>query len=258
MSNENYKNRIQEFCQKRKYPLPLYATDQTPNSFDNDFTFNTTLVLIDSDGQRITTDGTGRRKIDAEQNAASQMCTIINQYMKMDQYRVPHNTPEFTSKNSTTRKELYSRGANVAVLIDLENITTGLDDLFNQYTFTPEDKFSFTGFLSVGHHSYQNSKESLTYPNGESSINVWLKSIDSTRRDACDVAMIMHATKMLLYVNGTRVPDVFVIVSGDKFASALTDAINEGVIKPYSRKQVKAIHANSASEIGWRLENLFK
>ena len=255
----NYKNQVQEFCQRRGYQLPLYQTSQTRNDFDNDFTFNTTLTIIDSDGKVLSTDGTGRKKIDSQQNAASQMCTILNQYMRMDQYRVPHNTPETSIKNnSKPLKTLYSRGSSVAVLIDLENITTGLNNLFSTYNFTPKDNFTFKGFMSVGHHSYDNSKESLTFSNEESSVNVWLETIDSTRRDACDVAMIMHATEMLLKVNGTRVPDIFVIVSGDKFASALTDAINQGVIKPYSGKDVRAIHANNAQEIGWRLENLFQ
>jgi len=255
----NYKNRVQEFCQKRRFQLPHYQTTQTRNSFDNDFTFNTTLTLFDSDGQELTTEGTGRRKIDSEQNAASQMCVILNQYMRSDHYLVPHNTPETPSKkHSYNRKELYSRGASVAVLIDLENITTGLDDLFARYSFSPNGNFTFKGFMSVGHHSYQNSKDCLKYPTGDSFVNVWLETIDSTRRDACDVAMVMHATKMLLNVNGTRVPDIFVIVSGDKFASALTDAINGKVIVPYSGKEIKAIHANNAQEIGWRLENLFQ
>lgn len=81
----NYKNRVQEFCQKRKYPLPTYESTQTlVDRTNNDFSFNAVLTLVDDNGRELITQGIGKRKIDAEQHAASQMCNILHQYTKKE------------------------------------------------------------------------------------------------------------------------------------------------------------------------------
>ena len=259
-SNYTYKNKLQEFCQKCKTDLPKYTTLNSvvvPSLTPFSLVFNSE-VTISHNGQVYSASGHGIRKIDAEQKAAEALCTILHSYIKNGYIALQsHGENQITKPKAI---EVFADNVKVMVLVDLENVTNGLRETFMKYDFCPQNNFVFQGFLSMGHHNVARPDRFIFPTNTITmhSINLSPISIDSTRRDACDIAMIMYATRCLLRDDPMQVPDIIVIASGDKFASALTDAINTRFVVPLSGKRVQAIHATNADEIGWRLHATFQ
>jgi hypothetical protein len=99
-----------------------------------------------------------------------------------------------------------------AVFIDLENATRD-SNLFQELS----DKMNARvfGFLSRYHHNYNKS------------FGIEVFTIDSNRRDACDVGMIMYITRYIL--DNDDINNI-VFVTRDKFGSALVDCINTNFI----------------------------
>ena len=238
----SYKNKLQEFCQKLKLELPGYTTE---HRLDGSFECN---VKIYYNGRAYSGSGNDRKKILAEQKAAGSLCMILQLYIKNGDINVDANFTNLNNSNQTQiePKLISIAGKKVIVMVDLENITNGLDEMFQTYQFSPEKNITFFGFLSHGHH---NSKKKYSFSSFGTTHTFEIFKIDSTRRDACDVALIMKVTQMML--NLYSPPDIIVVASGDKFAPALVDAINTNFLNRLN--PVLAVHANNADEIGYRL-----
>ena len=258
----NYKNKLQEFCQKNRIDLPQYVTSP---SIETSLFESRVSIFYGDNKTPLYADGFAQRKVDSEQKAAEGMCLILQSYVKQgynfeNQSRLNQQHQSQSSLSEYSQSVDVDSGKNrILVLIDLENITNGLAECFLKYNFSPFRNFMFQGFLSLAHHNATKPERFVfnTRNNGEQ-VNLNPSSIDSTRRDACDIAMIMYATRSLLQLDPGNVPDIIVVASGDKFAAALTDAINTGYIKTTTKKKVRCVHANNADEIGWRLNNLYK
>lgn len=269
MMDISYKNKLQEFCHRQKIDLPKYATQQV---LDGSFHCDVSIVY---QGKEYNAWGNDKRKVLAEQQAAEGLCMILNSYIKSGNLTLRSSLiQQFNHqyKQQYDPKIVDLSNKKVYVLVDLENITHGLDEMFHKYQFTPSQNIVFHGFLSFGHHNAK--KEYIfTTPSGVQ-YNFVLHKIDSSRRDACDVALIMEATRIALIsfskklakektlINSSPSPpspnsstiDVMVVASGDKFAPALMDAINTGYLG--LKNEMRAVHASNADEIGFRLMSL--
>ena len=237
--NVSYKNKLQEFCQKMKLDLPGYLTEHLL-----DGTFQCT-VKIDYNGRSYTASGNDRKKIMSEQKAAEALCMILQSYIKNGDINIQQHNSFHQQNQNQESHSLYITGKRVYVFVDLENITNGLEEMFKSYQFIPAHYITFFGFLSHGHH---NSKKRYSFSSFGTTHTFGIFKVDSTRRDACDVALIMKITEMILSLQS---PDLVIVASGDKFAPALVDAINTNFLG--IQRRIVAIHANNADEIGYRL-----
>jgi hypothetical protein len=280
----SYKNKLQEFCQRLKIELPTYSTNMGDNGL-----FECSVHIIHNNN-RYCASGNDRKKIQAEQKAAEALCMILNSYIRNGAIRLdappntvasgdpdantissgfvrgyssPPNTEHlFAHRDPNTNKGIvrgYSSSSNirppipinikageyVLVMVDLENITNGLEEMFKKYEFKPANMVHFMGFLSFGHHNAKKEYSFLSPTGYEYKFEI--SKIDSTRRDACDVALVMRASQIIPFYK----PNIVVVASGDKFAPALVDAINTNFLG--NANNTRAIHANNADEIGFRL-----
>jgi hypothetical protein len=258
----SYKNKLQEFCQKNKLQLPQYNLNESKDGI-----FVST-VAVTYNGIMLSAFGQDRKKVISEQKAAEALCHILNSYIKTGianaQIANYNDRGHFLSiqtapmvplqqdpQPSQLQAQIINLKGPVTVLVDLENITSGLEEMFSTYQFLPQNNIKFHGLLSVGHH---NARKNFTFSSFGHTYNFDMHMIDSTRRDACDVALIMKATVLCeIWCDNCDVPMTMVIASGDKFAPALVDAINSDFLMIENGHILQAIHANNANEIGSRL-----
>ena len=189
-----YKNQLQEFCQKRKIPLPTYKTSKVKMGFIS-------IVTIPYKG--LTTQGnTKPTKKKAEISAAEELLIVIK-------------------NNQTVTK--YTSDQDIYVLIDMENIHMG--DYFDLKCFS--SKYKFIGFATKNHSSLN-----------VSSPNINVHTIESSRRDACDIMMIGYTSRLVMKLFG---PTQIYIVTKDHFGEGLVDYINslETGVEIYSVKSPK-------------------
>lgn len=196
MSHTNHKNRLQEYCQQHKIDLPSYNSFQTNNGFR-------CIITLHSDKIKKQSTGTGTKKKEAEKHAAQNMLKII--------------TEEQTSKMIyISHEQLANTHQYITIYIDLENLNVKqLQNLFNNYKFNPT-QFLFIGFLSTGHHFAETLFEFKD-------IAFEKILVPSTRSDAADIGMIMHA---LTTHNGKAHTIVF--VSRDRFSCVFSELADKG------------------------------
>lgn len=191
----NYKNKLQEFCQKRSLDLPVYQT-----VYDNGFRSSVMIKLIKSQNNIQDIQDTGNiqesgdifnNKKAAEQSAASKMLNRISEilHQKTINYTIPDNE-------------------NVYILIDMENIHIG--NYFEQKKFS--SNIHFIGFATENHPAL-----SIPYPE-----LLKIVTIKSDRKDATDLLIVWYTSSL---IENNEVNKIM-IVTKDHFGSGLVDIIN--------------------------------
>lgn len=182
--NTSPKNLLQQFYQKYKLPIPLYFTSKIGGEEHTPiFISNITLHT----GKSFKSDPCPSKK-DAEMNLASKCLDYI--------------------QTLSIRKQVIctTHPLSIFILIDAENVP--FQRLLDNYTF--DNSIIPILFLSKYHHL---SEKSFPY-------NIQL--IDSSRKDACDIAISLYTYTLL---RQTCVPDHIIVVTKDHFASTLSDLI---------------------------------
>lgn len=185
-----YKNKLQEICQKKKYPLPIYHTTQKKHHTKQPPIFVST-VTITYDTKTLSAIGEQKsNKKKAESSAAYNMLSILNRLNKKITKHYISNTP-------------------IDILIDMENVYMG--DFFEQKQFSND--FRFIGFATENHSSIKVSPSRIDE----------IKTIKSHFKDACDILMIGYVAISSHNNNNSHI----IIVTQDHFGHGLVDYINQ-------------------------------
>ena len=205
----NPKNRLQEYCYEQKIDLPIYDSQQTQHGFKSTVTITTRCDRHPRQSEKRAV-GIALRKKDAEKVAAHNLMTSLKT-QKVAERCISHN-------------QLRSKSNYVAVYIDIENINVKhLQQLFDSCAFDPT-QFLFIGCLSTGHH------HALTLFEYKG-IAFQKILVPSTRSDAADIGMIMHA---LTHHDGKAHTVVF--VSRDRFSCVFAELADKGFCTNKSSK----------------------
>lgn len=155
-----YKNKLQEFCQKKRLDLPIYNTirleskDHKPRFVSN---VKINLNNIEVNGK------VKNKKKDAEISAAEHCLNRLEKYLKLQ------------------KKDIFPKH-ETHILVDLENIKLG--DLRDRYNF----KNVMFHIFAVENSSCLSTLKSDDYI---------YHTVKSTKRDAADVLLIMFVSKIL-------------------------------------------------------------
>jgi Double-stranded RNA binding motif len=215
----NPKNRLQEFCQQNTLGLPIYDSDKMEDGlFHSKATILYQHKLFFGHGKSL--------KIrEAEKEAAEQILATIHE-RQLSQIQL------------VSRKDT---AGFVAIYIDMENINVNeLTDLFKLYKYNPKH-FIFRGFLSIGHHySETNFKfEGIAF---EKIL------VPSTRSDAADIGMIMHAmTAISLKHASPNIPAHLIFVSRDRFSCVFIELGDKGFC--IDGNVTKVSHCSNVSQL---------
>ena len=172
MSSKNCKNRLQEYCQQRKLPLPIYDAYRIDINGDNK-PFRCDAILINENGTHINGVGFGKRIKESEKDAARHILTILEKHQRSN---IVHISNAYLKES-----QRY-----VAIYLDMENINVKhLSELFKLNRYDP-NQFLFIGCLSTGHHYAQTTFNF-------DGISFQKVLVPSTRSDAADIGMIMHS-----------------------------------------------------------------
>lgn len=191
-----YKNQLQEFCQKHKLRLPIYNTIFVKDGFRSD-------VTIVYNNKKYITDGTSVTKKKAEMNAASAMLNIID---------------DIVNEHSN----YYASDKQITVLVDMENVHMG--NFFIHNKFGP--MFKFVGFATENHPSIKVAPSELNE----------ILTINSDRKDACDILMIGYAAREVDNILGD-----IIILTKDHFGPGLVDYL--GMISKNNIINIKTIES---------------
>lgn len=209
MTESNSKNRLQEYCQQNRLPLPKY--ESTP--FDDGHTATCSIIIDDN---TISGSGYANKVKEAEKMAAYViMSKIESELQKRMRY--------------ISRADIVGIGGYIVVYLDIENINVKeLRELF-KYNRYNSDHILFVGCLSTGHHHATTVFEF-------EGISFQKVLVPSTRSDAADIGMIMHAMSNHTYganganrVNGANGAACEIIfVSMDRFSSVFVELASKG------------------------------
>lgn len=191
-----YKNQLQEFCQKHKLCLPIYNTMSNKDGFKSE-------VTIVYNNKQYITDGTSRTKKKAEMNAAQTMISIID---------------DIVNEHST----YYNYSGGVTVLVDMENVHMGNFFVHNKFG----SEFKFIGFATENHPSIKVAPPELNE----------ILTINSDRKDACDILMIGYAAREIDNIDGD-----IIILTKDHFGPGLVDYL--GMISKNNIINIKTVES---------------
>ena len=221
------KNMLQEYCQKVKIPLPVYETWKLEGP-SHQPVFQSMVRVTGHPNVYSEPCGTKKK---AELSAAKLMLQYI-------------------SDNTITTK--YNTNKRFFIWIDMENIHMG--DFFEHKQFN--NNYKFIGFSTEDHPSIRNVDK---YP-------IIIKTIRSSRSDACDILMVGYAGQVMAvskygsaswYTNGDPEPehddnvfpvykdDTIIIVTKDHFGDALVEYIEQSI----DDTPIKAINLKSVDEL---------
>jgi len=195
-TSSNPKNRLQEICQKNKWPLPNYSTEEIGCQ-----QFSGTLYHPEL-GEFTTNDTFASKKL-VHMTLAS---LALEYYQKSRTEMVSENELELRPKEFTI------------ILVDIENMA----NVWSKLTTAVLDNCLLYGFITA-HHSL-NDKDELKC------VNPQIKIIrtNCTRKNASDTLMSLEAYRLSqLYKVNTR----FLLVSKDAFIYPLAD-----ILKSYSHR----------------------
>lgn len=187
------KNELQEYCQKNRYPLPVYNTSILNEKF-------VCSVFVSFIRDPFVSEGyTSKRE--AEKDAASKVMEYINS----------------TFSSVTTPRVVKKRGG--AIFIDAENKQNETIDLIKNYDTDGVEIYVFyTKDHPVG-IKFERAKI-FDYP------NVHSITTSSHHRDSADNLLIMHIGQLR-----TRY-SLYIILTNDHFADSVVDIINENYDAP--------------------------
>lgn len=190
------KNELQEYFQRRKKSIPSYDTFKTGGS-DHEPLW-TSHVKIYNGG--IFSSGPQKNKKQAELKAAEEALK------KLEENGLD---PEYTHNFSFSDKKIN-------ILVDIENKPGFISEFIDS---VKTKNVKIIGFLSCG----SSLKRKMEERGITKDKRVELITIPSIRSDGADVGMCVYTG----YLLGSSNALAYIIVSGDKFAGALGDCIED-------------------------------
>ena len=179
------KNKLQEFFQKKGLPLPNYYTNRTGGT-DNDPKWVCMVKLFN--GEIIYSKPSSSKKSCESEAAAKALADIISHNLE---YRNVKYTFDIDSK--------------VIILVDGENQPIIPIKIATEV----HTSASLKVYISKGHPIKPKLEEH----------EIKIVEVDSTRKDAVDIAIIMDSVRLY--------PDHIIIVTRDHFGSSLVELINK-------------------------------
>ncbi len=179
------KNKLQEFFQKRGIPLPVYYTNRVGGSDDSP---KWVCMIKLFNGEIIySTPTSSKRSCEAE--AAAKTLADLNS----------HNL-EYRNVKYT-----FNTDSKIILMIDGENQPIIPIKIVSEV----DTSASLRVYISKGHPIKPKLEEH----------EIKIVEIDSTRKDAVDIAIIMDSVRLY--------PDHIIIVTNDHFGSSLVELINK-------------------------------
>lgn len=235
MTEINYKNKLQEFCQKNKQQLPRYTVYSNGPAHITKWIADVTVC-----GKKFHTSKSHDKLISAEQEAA---CIAYNYLQTESLYQQPttlqhqrhhsllssnkflqpnHHQPTILQHQQQSEEILFvPKNLNV-VFVDLENIKMSAPIELSNYIF-------------YGFHSTYSTVSLDKVPSHIISI-----VIDSPHSEATDHAMTFHASRISLKYNKDT---NFVILSRDKSSAVLTHLLKtEGYNVVHYKSEIEFLH----------------
>lgn len=245
--NKSYKNVLQEYCQKKKIPLPVYDTSKvyTFRCDVSSFSFvSKVLVSIGGENTQETSDKYNSKK-EAESDAARKMYYKIsnNQQNFTNQFDFKDLYPKFHNNNSSASIEasrLEGPLTSTAIFIDLENLNKTKEYSYLAQKYSSDDRIILLGFISEYHHLARND-----FP-------FKVIKIKSNRSNACDVGLSMYCS---LYLKENPSIGNVIIASRDNFAGACVECINTNLLS-LNNQTLKAYNAYDIQNVVEILNNL--
>lgn len=230
-SPTNSKNRLQEFCQQNKLNLPLYDVYNN-DDVNSGCTFHCKVSIV-YENNVFAAIGHGLKVKEAEKAAAQAL---------LDQLEL-HQASQIQVVNRKDFDGTASANGYTSIYIDMENINVNdLRTLFKYYRFNP-DHYCFKGFLSVGHH-YSETEFIFDGISFEKIL------VPSTRSDATDIGMIMHAMRLLCapHTRDDHVTEI-VLVSQDRFSCVFAELGEKGFCVVKNNRDIKVTHCSNILQL---------
>ena len=177
------KNKLQEYFQKRKLPLPKYYSYSEGRSHES--LWKSTVELYN--GSKYTGDPCKSKTL-AEASAAN--IALLDHMDRKD-------------------KVLISEDIMISILVDIENKPNFVDDVLEKIDLN-KCNIDLYIFISEGHHNI--GKE---WDNNK----VFKQVIPSTRKDAADIGMILFTGKLI----SNNDYDKIIVVTSDHFGIVIEE-----------------------------------
>lgn len=195
--SQNSKNQLQEYCQKRQLPLPVYDTKHTGPSHSPDFMSTVVFKLKrESDTYQRIKGEIKKKAIEAEKSAA----TIA--LMKLSDTK-----NKFTIKSDN----------QLTILWDMENV--------NAKEFFENNYIDGSGIKTIGFVTAHHPQSLIPYPFDKT------VKINSYHRDSADMALVMYLSSSITNGRGGH----YIIVTKDHFAASLNECVKNNDIFPLNK-----------------------
>jgi len=222
MSLINPKNRLQEFCQRNSIALPIYDDCRLENG---EYYCKCTILYR----QHIFVgNGTSKKLKEAEKMSADDVLLQLHRH-QLSQVRL------------VSRSDLERIQGYVVIYIDMENINVNeLSELLRYNKYDPT-QYLFRGVLSIGHHY---SETNFVFDG----IAFEKILVPSTRSDAADIGMIMHAmSSVSSRHNMENIPRELIFVSRDRFSCVFIELCEKGFCM--DNRNIKVVHCSNVLQL---------
>lgn len=180
------KNKLQEFFQKKGLPLPVYYTTRVGGT-DNDPKWDCMVTLFS--GEIIYSEPTSSKKSCELQAAAKALVELNSHNLECDD----------------DIKYTFDTDSKIVILVDGENQPTVPIKIATEVHTTA----SLRVYISKGHPTKSKLEKH----------EIKIIEVDSTRRDAVDIAIVMDSVRLY--------SEHIIIVTNDHFGSSLAELINK-------------------------------
>lgn len=193
----NYKNLLQEYLQKRGYPIPKYDGNLTLFGWIGN-------VTINIDKRELTFFGIEcNNKKDSQKDASKDALEYLYNYKKIEKYNC--------YKNSNTLK------SQDIIFVDIENIS--------KYNYIIPEKYIY-GFISTNSCLYNKIEDIKRY------MNIYI--YDGKEKDGSDILLTMIISEHIPHIK--KYKNNIIIVTNDHFGKCIkkilkNDNINCDVVK---------------------------
>lgn len=217
----SHKNRLQEYCQSERIGFPLYDSYKTQSGF------RCIAQLTTKDNTVLKGEGEGTKIKSAEKRAA---LNILSQLHKKHKSEI-----KIISRSTASEKYSYT-----VTYLDIENINVNqLEELFKTHKYDPT-QFLFIGCLSTNHHYAQ---KQFDYEG----IAFEKVLVPSSRSDAADIGMIMHALRNHIHPLNHKPASEIIFVSRDKFSCVFIELLNKNFC--IDTEDIKALHCSCVNDM---------
>lgn len=190
----NPKNQLQEYCQKRKVPLPVYDTKHYGPSHLPEFISTVRFKIFNNDDVFNKVAGEKKKRaVDAEKSAAEMALLKLVK---------------------TKRKFSIRLGNPLTVLWDMENI--------NAKEFFENNHLDGSGLEMIGFATAHHPQSLIPYPFDKT------VKINSHHRDSADMALVMYLSSSIANGRGGH----YIVVTKDHFAASLSECVSNNDIVP--------------------------